>query len=86
MYNTENAKRIDYNTWNCVEMEDIDDKIRHSFFQIKVEVHVDKSLPIGFWWTNSTGDNHCVDMKYKRLSHVCYECGKHVHTSQSCTE
>lgn len=86
MYNPENAHRIDNIVGKCLMVEPAQAMQHRSFLRLKIEISTDDPLIVSFWWSNPQGHDKLTSIKYKRLSDICYGCGRLGHTSQYCEE
>lgn len=86
MFNKENAYHIGDTIGRCVAVESVEIMKLRPYLRVRVEVDVSTPLMEGFNWSNSTGQEKWVAIKYERLFDFFYGCGRLGHTSQSCNE
>lgn len=51
---------------------------------MKMEIDVAEPVCPGFWWTNDRGVDKLAQIRYGRLSDICFGCGRLGHTTQIC--
>lgn len=66
----------------CKEGEEQEHQIRRVYMRIKVEMNNEEPLLAGFRWKNSKGQEKWAEIKYERLSGICYDYGMIGHASQ----
>ncbi|KAI9086222.1 hypothetical protein K1719_031676 [Acacia pycnantha] len=62
----------------------LQNKLSRTFIRTKVVVNIRDPLVTGFWVPRSHQDPFWVSVKYERLQHFCYDCGRIGHDSRSC--
>lgn len=85
-FSKENAQQIGNSTGKYIETYREVESLNNIYLRLKVVMDTEKPLMVGFWWQNSQGKETWANIKYERLSDLCYGCGRLGHTSQSCKE
>lgn len=86
MHNSENGMNIENSIGKCISVEEDRIARNRTFMRLKVELDVMVPLTEGFWWTDKSGEEKWANVKYERLSDVCYGCGRIGHASANCRE
>ncbi|KAF7820596.1 TMV resistance protein N-like [Senna tora] len=62
------------------------EKIARSFVRAKVLVDLSKPFVDGFWIPRPNSPRIWLNVKYERLQHLCYQCGRVGHDHKQCGE
>lgn len=84
MLNLENARQIVFRIGTSLCIEDEKDMQERGYIRSKMEIDVNEPVCPGFWWTNERGREKWAQVKYERMSDVCFGCGRLGHNAQSC--
>lgn len=84
MLNSDNAVQVANIIGKCLGINSEKDMQKKGYIMMKTEVVVDIPMRVGFWSTNDRGVERWAQIKYERLSTLCYGCGSLGHTTQAC--
>lgn len=83
-FSAEDAQKIENSIGKYIETDSGIENISKCYLRLKVVVDTQKLLKTRFWWMNSQKSEIWVNIKYERLSDLCYGCERLGHTTQSC--
>lgn len=85
LLNLENDGSVASLIGSCIGMDPEIEMQKRGYIRMKVEIDTEEPLRAGFWWTDEAGTERWEQVRYERLSDLCYGCGRLCHTTQACS-